>query len=311
MAKTRPSRPRTAQAPSEQLRLLPGADPDALVVRAKQRWRPIATYCMFSGGNDSLVLAHRCAEHYDALFHIDTGTAVEEDDEFTVIGHVKCVAAELKKPLVVISAGCAFEEMVLGGHTFTRGERAGQREPGNGFPGPGMHGKAYTRLKERQIEKLVRDAKRGRHRESAVLLLSGIRRAESRRRSKRMPLTEHGSAKYVNPLIDWTATEMCEYREAHGLAESRVAWVMHRSGECQCGAFAEAGEERALLETFFPRSFAQIQDLELRAEAAGLRWCRWGGYDLNGVRSTDESEETTGPACAGCEAREQLSLLAA
>jgi 3'-phosphoadenosine 5'-phosphosulfate sulfotransferase (PAPS reductase)/FAD synthetase len=294
-----------------QLNLFPGADPDELIARARERWRPIVTYCMLSGGNDSVTVAHHCREHYDALFHIDTATGIEEDENFSVKRHVRSVADWLKKPLVIIPAGRAYEQMVLGGHRFTRGERAGQIEPGNGLPGPGMHGKAYTRLKERQIEELVRRAKRGQHREASVLLLSGVRRAESRRRSKRMPLTEHGSAKYVNPLIDWNALDMRGYRQEHGLPESEVANVLHRSGECQCGAFADAASERPLLEVFFPRSFARIAALERRAEAQGLRWCRWGGYDLNGVRSTDKSEETPGPACAGCAAREQLDLLAA
>jgi 3'-phosphoadenosine 5'-phosphosulfate sulfotransferase (PAPS reductase)/FAD synthetase len=294
-----------------QLNLLPGLEPDELIARAHERWRPIGTYCMFSGGNDSVAVAHRCRQHYQALFHIDTATGIEEDDTFSVKRHVREVARWLKKPLVIIPAGNAYEQMVLGGHRFTRGERAGQIEPGHGFPGPGMHGKAYTRLKERQIEELVRRAKRGAHRQASVLLLSGVRRAESRRRSKRMPLTEHGSAKYVNPLIDWSALDMRAYRQQHGLPESQVANVLHRSGECQCGAFADAASERPLLELFFPRSFARIAALERRAEAQGLRWCRWGGYDLNGVRSTDRASEATGPACAGCAARDQLDLLAA
>ena len=131
----------------EQLRLLPPRNPDDLIGEAKAHWQPLTTVCMLSGGNDSMAVAHRCREHYDALFYIDTGTAVEEGPRLSVAAHVRRAADWLGKPLVVICAGDAFEQMVLGGHRFVRGERAGQVEEGHGFPGPGMHGTTYTRLK--------------------------------------------------------------------------------------------------------------------------------------------------------------------
>ena len=51
-------------------------EPVGLIEEAKERWTPIKTFCLFSGGGDSGVLAHRCRDHYDALFYIDTGTAI-------------------------------------------------------------------------------------------------------------------------------------------------------------------------------------------------------------------------------------------
>lgn len=283
--------------------------PEDLIGEAKERWRPVKTFCMFSGGDDSTVVAHRCREHYDALYHIDTGTGVEEHD-LSVIAHVRQMAAELEKPLVIMPAGDAFERMVLGGTILRRGDRAGQVEEGHGFPGPGMHGKAYTRLKERQTEGLLRHTKRGYHREASVLLLSGAYSAESATRATRPTFSERGSAKYVNPLIDWTKGDMRRYRETHRLRQSDIAALLHRSGECNCGAYANAGEERRMLEQFCPRTFARIHDLELRAEAAGIRWCRWGGYDLDGVRSTEVSVEDVGPGCAHCALQMSMAVVA-
>jgi 3'-phosphoadenosine 5'-phosphosulfate sulfotransferase (PAPS reductase)/FAD synthetase len=62
------------------LRLFPGIDPDELIVGAKRDHKPVGTVCLFSGGNDSSVLAHRCHEHYSALAFIDTGTALPGAD---------------------------------------------------------------------------------------------------------------------------------------------------------------------------------------------------------------------------------------
>lgn len=290
------------ESEGEQLRLVPAADPDDLVTQAKSLWKPISTYCLFSGGGDSTAVAHRCHAQYDALCYVDTGTAVEEGpDGPSVLAHVRSVAAWLEKPLVVMSAGDAYRMMVLGGQIVRRGARAGSDEPGHGFPGPGQHGKAYYRLKERQLEELARHAKRGHPRSASVLLLSGLRRAESRRRAKRMPLTERGSRKFVSPLIDWSNEAVERYRQSHQLPQSDVSALLRRSGECNCGAYASAEDERAMLSSLFPRTWGRIAQLETDAQARGIRWCRWGGYDLAGNRATDTSTEQPGLLCENCQ----------
>ena len=39
---------------AEQIRLIPGEDPDDLVERAKEEHAPLRTFCLFSGGGDSI-----------------------------------------------------------------------------------------------------------------------------------------------------------------------------------------------------------------------------------------------------------------
>lgn len=285
----------------EQLSLAPAADPDRLVTEAKLRWNPITTVCLFSGGSDSTAVAHRCHALYDALCYVDTGTAVEEGPGGpSVLAHVQAVAAWLEKPLVVMAAGDAYRKMVLGGQLVRRGALAGTAERGHGFPGPGQHGKAYSRLKERALEDLARETKRGHPRAASVLLLSGVRRAESRRRAKRMPLTERGSRKFVNPLIDWSNQAVARYRRTHQLPQSDVSALLHRSGECNCGAYASAQDERKMLSSLFPNTWGRIAGLEAEAQAKGIRWCRWGGYDLAGNRASDISRERVGELCQSC-----------
>jgi 3'-phosphoadenosine 5'-phosphosulfate sulfotransferase (PAPS reductase)/FAD synthetase len=304
-------------------------DPDQLVAAARVEHEPVAIWCLFSGGNDSTVLAHRCCEHYQGLAWIDTGTAVPGVAEFV------CEYAEwIGKPLRVLHAGDAFRVMVLGDPVWwARFIAAHNRDPRlsieafiardtrehgkasggelgqvpHGFPGPGAHGRAYNRLKERQIMALLRESKVSHPRSARVLFLSGIRRAESRRRSKREAINRLGStsAVFANPLIDWTGEDMRRYRREHRIPESPAAALLHRSGECQCGAFANADGEREMLKALYPEFFAGIEALEVEARAAGVRWCRWGGYDVHGNRAGEVTREKPGMLCESCESRQR------
>lgn len=308
--------------------------PTRLIARACREHQPVAVWCLFSGGNDSTVLAHRCREHYQGLAWIDTGTAVPGVAEF-----VHEYAEWVGKPLRVLDAGDAFRVMVLGDLVWwARFIAAHQTDPGlsieafiarderlhgrasggelgqvpHGFPGPGAHGRAYNRLKERQIMALLRESKQGHPRAARVLFLSGIRWAESRRRAKREPINRlaRTSAVFANPLIAWSGEEMRRYRAEHQVPESPAAALLHRSGECNCGAFAKAGEERAMLKALYPEFFAKVEALEAQAEAAGVRWCRWGGYDIHGNRAGDASKERPGLLCESCESRHHGAITA-
>lgn len=248
--------------------------PEAIITAALDAEGPaIRTACLFSGGGDSIVVAHRCRDLYDELVHIDTGTALPG-----VRDHVEHVARLLDKPLRIYEAGDAYERMVLGDArwwaryraaldrepaltvaSFVNRER-GTRKPGDGlgnaplgFPGPaGGHRAAYARLKERQVEAYVRDVKRDlkADRSARIALLSGARVGESmrRRRTNVGPGYRRRKAQlWVNPLQWWTNDEMRAYRREHRIAVSDVAALLHRSGECNCGAYI-GKDERADLE---------------------------------------------------------------
>lgn len=282
----------------EALRLLPGEHPDELVERARAEHAPIATFCLFSGGNDSMVTAHRCRDHYDELVWIDTGTALPGVAEF-----VQEAADWLGKPLRIMRHDFdAYRLLVLGGTDWK-----GREWHVLGFPGPAQHGRAYNRLKERQVERLLRETKEGHPRSARVMALTGIRRAESKQRSKRQPTNRKGSMVFVNPLIDWTDQKMLRYREAYSLPESPVAALLHRSGECNCGCFADEGE-RQMIRSLWPDWFdKRIGLLEREAEAMGLLFCRWGetpdgteGDARRGLR------EPAGELCSTCEYRQML-----
>lgn len=270
----------------KQLRLIDGVHPDRLIEQVKADERPVASVCLFSGGNDSTVLAHRCQEHYDALAFIDTGTALPGVREF-----VENFAAWLGKPLHVLESGDTYRRMVLGIGEVKHGENWKPL----GFPGPAQHNRAYNQLKERRLRELRAMLQNGHKRGSRVLMLTGIRRGESLRRSKRREMTFHGSIVFCNPLIDWRDEEMREYREEHRLPQSDVAALIHRSGECNCGSFAAPGE-REMLASLWPEWFERtIVSLEREAAEAGIPACNWG-------QRPGEIEDA-GPLCSDCQLR--------
>lgn len=281
-----------------QLRTIDIETPEDWIERAKAEHNPIRTFCLFSGGSDSLVVAHRCRDHYDELVFIDTQTAVPG-----VIDHVKKCAADLDKPLRILTQDFdVYEYLILGG-TDPRGN---EWQP-LGFPGPGQHNRTYNRLKERALRRLMKDAKTGQPHNARVLGLSGIRRDESARRQGRMPLTRQGSFAFCNPLIDWTDAQMSDYRVEHNLRLSDISALLHRSGECNCGAFRTEGE-REMLASLWPKWWHdRIEVLEQKAEDAGLRYCRWGGFDRDGNRASGEASKA-GPLCSQCQVAGQLTL---
>lgn len=310
--------------------------PEAIIAEALEAEGPvIRTYCLFSGGGDSIVVAHRCRDHYDELAHIDTGTALPGVRE-----HVERVAAELDKPLRIFENGPEpYRKLVLGDSVWWDRYReardrepeltiaamirreSGERRPGDGlgnapqgFPGPGGgHRAAYSRLKERQVERLVRETKAelDAPRTARVALLSGARVGESmrRRRTNAGPGYRQRKAQlWVNPLQWWTNEEMRAYRREHDVKVSDVAALLHRSGECNCGSYIGKNERRDVL-ALYPDWFAEtIAPLEAEAAELGIPRCVWGeraDSGREGARgAVAEDELDDSPMCSSC----QLSL---
>lgn len=274
-------------------------DPDEIVARAhetryKDRYNEIvARFCLFSGGSDSSVVAHRCRDAYDELVHIDTGTAIPGVQDFA-----REFADWLGKPLIVLQTPWQeYRRLVIGSQTPRAG---GKPDIALGFPGPANHGTCYTRLKQRRINELMRTRKKAWSHGQRILLISGLRRAESWRRKNRpeITVTSKDPGIWCNPLIDWTAADMHDYREQEmaDAPRSEIAALLHRSGECNCGAFAPPGE-RELLQALFPQWWAETMGaLEEEAAQAGLRVAKWGQGKLPKTPLPDSA-----PMCSDCQ----------
>jgi 3'-phosphoadenosine 5'-phosphosulfate sulfotransferase (PAPS reductase)/FAD synthetase len=243
--------------------------------------RMLAAACvLFSGGNDSTVLAHLMRDRVDWAVHCNTTIGIEQTRQFV---RDTCDAWGLG--LIERVAPIAYRELVI--------ER--------GFPGPAMHYKMYQRLKERVLE-AVRNELVSNPRKERVLYIAGRRRSESKRRES-IPLYERkGSVVWASPLAMWTKLDMNTYRLMRGdVPVNEVSELLHMSGECLCGAFAKEGELDEL-RLWFPGVAAEIEALEREVRAAGHEepFCRWGH------RSGGAPSQRVGMLCSSCEFQQGL-----
>lgn len=246
--------------------------------------RPSKTFILFSGGNDSLVLLDTMAEYADAIVHINTGIGIPEAHQFA-----REAAAGYALPFVELEPPESYESLVL------------TNELWDGLPGPGFHNIVFQRLKERCFAQLIRD-----HRQfigERFMLLSGIRRAESKRRMQRRDAVERqGGRVLVKPLFDWTNSEVRQYHANHGLPINPVAANLHMSGECLCGAMADqddARSERAAIRFFYPDFDARLTALEAECVAQGKTYCEWG-VKRPDVPESPQDESLFDALCQGC-----------
>ncbi|MEH3033345.1 MAG: phosphoadenosine phosphosulfate reductase family protein [Aeromicrobium erythreum] len=264
--------------------------------------RLVGIVTLFSGGNDSTVLAHLMRPWSTHAAHANTGIGIEATRQF-----VRDTCATWDLPLLERAAPRpedSYEAHVLA----------------HGFPGPGMHARIYQRLKERALEQVRRELVTNGYRER-VVYLAGRRRSESERRSSIPAVERKDSVVWVSPLVDWTALDMTTYRLMHAESDpvplNEVPQRIHMSGECLCGCFAKPGEIDELA-FWFPETVAYIRDLEARIADLDIpehrkRW-GWSAYPEAAKRRMKEvavmagqidlfaelEPSPAGPLCSDC-----------
>lgn len=251
-----------------------------IVVKAKEQHRPSATFVLFSGGNDSIVLLDALASHADAIVHANTGIGIPDAHDFA-----RSVAGRYDLPYYELTPPESYESLVLNLPVL------------DGLPGPGVHHIMVNRLKERVFEEVLR-----RHRQyigERFMLLSGIRRAESKSRSRITdPVDRDGGQVWVKPLLWWTNRETNDYRADRELARNPVSDNLGLSGECLCGAMADQSadrEDREQIKFFYPEFDARLCALEAECRSRGKTYCEWGVK-----RPTQEPDGFESSVCAAC-----------
>ena len=251
---------------------------------------------LFSGGNDSTVLAHLFKGVATHAAHANTTIGIEKTREF-----VRNTCEEWGLPLL---------------ERTSKSERDSYRNLvlDQGFPGPGHHFKMFQRLKERVIEQIQRELVTN-PRKERVLFLAGRRRDESQRRANIPEMERTGSRVYVSPLVNWTKLDLATYRlmmrETDPVPVNEVSDLIHMSGECLCGSFASAGE-RDEVGYWFPEVFEEIAALEvLIADRDDIPEYRktWGwGADPETLRASRTKPSPVGLMCSSCDDRFQVAF---
>ena len=237
--------------------------------------RIVGTCVLFSGGNDSTVLAHLMLSRATHAVHCNTTIGIEQTRQF-----VRDTCKGWGLPLIEEVAPVPYRELVLD----------------QGFPGPAHHFKMYQRLKERGLRQ-ARNKLVSNPRQERVLFLAGRRRAESARRAGIPEAERTGSIIWASPLTRWHKPDMNTYRAMQGdVPRNEVSDLLHMSGECLCGSFAHPGELEEIRE-WFPEVAAEIEDLqnEVRATGKNANKCTWGARPGKASR--------VGGLCSSCDAR--------
>jgi len=253
-----------------------------------------ASVLLFSGGNDSTVLAHLFKDRATHAGHANTTIGIEKTREF-----VRNVCEEWGMPLLERTSKDekdSYRALVLD----------------QGFPGPGHHFKMFQRLKERAIDQMQRELIENPYRQR-VVYLAGRRRSESQRRQG-IPEAERNRSKvWVSPLVNWTKLDLTTYRtmqaaEGDPVPVNEVSDLIHMSGECLCGSFASPGE-RAEITYWFPEFGEVIAELEaLIANRDDIPEHRkkWGwGADPAVLKASRTKASKVGALCSSCDDRFQ------
>lgn len=264
------------------------------VAGARNRWGKryglAAIAVLYSGGNDSTVLAHLFRDMATHAIHANTGIGIEATHQF-----VRDTCAGWGLPLIEKRPPVSYRDLVIE----------------QGFPGPAQHFKMYQRLKERCLDAAKNDVVDRKYGER-VIFLAGRRAAESERRSMRTGTGEmkavelDGSTVWVSPLLHWTALDLNTYRRRFpDCPRNEVTAHLHMSGECLCGAFAKPNELNEI-GFFYPAVKAEINALEAEVGAAGnvpAERCHWGWG-----ATRDRSGAKSGPLCSSCTLRGDVQM---
>ena len=285
----------------------------AIMRAAIEKYKPVAIFAGFSGGNDSIVATHfACTEFGAAAMHANTMIGVEKSRE-----HARKTAArfgwqfveELAKacgPPKKRKDGSPFDQSVLPTGKWQDGNTTYEEYCFNfGMPGPGQHGRMYQSLKERSFAKIKKEAKKGRKKTDCVMFVTGIRRDESairagyNRDTQKVPGTV-----WVSPFYWHNKAYFELYRQEFGLPRNPVTDVINISGECLCGTMGTR-DELDLIEKIEPQTRQYIEGLEARCESLGLP-CKWATKPEKASKHHPlqlllfGDEPTFQPACVGC-----------
>jgi 3'-phosphoadenosine 5'-phosphosulfate sulfotransferase (PAPS reductase)/FAD synthetase len=234
------------------------------ILAAIEKTKPIAVFGLFSGGHDSVTATAIAAmlPGFTAAVHINTGIGIERTRQY-VYDTAKAQHWGLieKRAVDNTKADGTPDPMIYEDFALK-----------HGFPGPHGHRFMYIKLKQRGLDALEREWKCTP--EKPLLYITGARSDESQRRmANTEPFKIEGRRIWCAPIHDWTKLDITDFMEWQQIPRNPVVDLIHKSGECLCGAFAKKGEleELALWPETRP-AYDRIKALEVEVRAAGFPW---------------------------------------
>lgn len=200
-------------------------NPLQIINDAIAQWQPSSIIIAYSGGYDSMVLAHAATRlKSDGKISLPISTWAI-DTKLSADGWVdwiKSTSPQLGQAVNVYDNQAGFDEYF-----------EWVSEYGNPYTNE-MHKRAYRRLKDTAFSALLKMYKKSWT--DKILFLSGIRAAESTKRASYDPINRRGksNAIFANPLFDWSDEEMLTYRIEFELPENPFYETVGGSGDCQC-----------------------------------------------------------------------------
>jgi 3'-phosphoadenosine 5'-phosphosulfate sulfotransferase (PAPS reductase)/FAD synthetase len=241
---------------------------------------PSAIYAMFSGGHDSICSTHLTSTlpGFKGVVHVNTGIGIEATRDY-----VRDTCERFGWFLYELRSESKYEDLVL--------ERGG-------FPsGPASHNSMLYYLKEKPLREFIQRIKT--HRHDRIGLVTGIRVGESQRRAMAkmaVPVKRDGAKVWINPILEWDDKDKNDYMAANDLPRNQVTDVLHRSGECLCGALARREELQEIFD-WYPKEGQRIIDLENEAKRRGIADHFWA---MKSKVSAEQGELFESPLCVGC-----------
>lgn len=272
-------------------------EPKQIIENAIEEWNPSQIICLYSGGNDSLVMTH-LVHTFDLplpvyVYSIDTLLSADGWRDY-----VCSVADKFGWIHDIYTNKKGFEEFV---------EWVGN----NGCPYTEVgHERVYNRLKDRVIFDILRDhkmhrpdkPKRWQHKKfDKLLFLSGIRKYESRKRMElENPIQRRGlsSAIFANPIFYWKDSDVIKYKVDYNLPQNPFYDTIGGSGDCQCnwGNFIEVEDVKKHSPNLY-KKIKYINELSLLRKG-------WGydtRPDVDGKIDEEEIKNLVSPfLCQNC-----------
>lgn len=274
---------------------------EEIIKEAIDTFKPIKILLLFSGGHDSLVSTHKCATVLNNMglnfevYHGDTTIGIPETQQFVID---TCKEYKWKLNIRKPPNKKDHYESIVAAH---------------GFPGSTKtaHRLMFRRLKERALRHFVtHECKSKPHARENVLLLTGVRKNESKVRMGYVETTTKDNSRiWCNAIFYWTKEDCEQYIADNLISRNPVKDAICISGECLCGCYGSR-EEFAEIQAVYPHTAARIKELHEIAKKNGKPWF-WGSGGPPKKRKEKPKNENIKSQkmfmCVGCEDKRQAN----